>query len=723
MALPGNLTLRPVQGTYLNLEGTPLTGTVEFTIEPILTDPTAGVVIVPTALIAKLDANGHFSKSILTTDDPDTDPSGFRYKVVEKFTGATGRTFFLDVPGDSTDPIDLSNVATTAPPSGGTTSYATLAALTAEIGFRQDGDNELIARSYDIVNAGGFPYYVQCDDATDDTSALQTALYSCPEGGTVYVPVGKCRTSAPIIIPPHVTLQQSHANGEQLPSDTAPRSSIKPLASFVGDAVIKINDKLTAGYTDESREQRLINVCIDGSAVPGGTAVDGIKIYGYVQSVELRDVCIWKVTGNGIICLVNGGVTSGSQAPLAMKWQRVIAYEVGATGFIMFNATDCTFTDVLALGCNGDGWYIEGPANSTFAECRAEWSSGEGFKLQPKFGPVTFSGCSTDRNDKNGISIIGGDWDSSVIISGARLNRDGRNGGAGGGGYSGLRVDTNCPVLVSGIMVNARRDDNTTGPLGPDYGVSAINSQEVILQSGYLNAIVGGFNDLGGNSTLLRGANVEEKIGNMIGTATVHKRGVRADLTSLAWFDNTGVETNLLRPANPVSTDQNIAAWSIDFALPTSGAQITAGQIHLTKVILSSPRSISKLAHHVFTAGATLTAAQNLIGLYNAAGLKLAQCADQATAWTTVGYKNPALVGGALNLAAGTYYIALLSNGTTPPFITRAGSGAGSLMNAELAATALRSATYGTGQTTLPTNLTLASMAVNSALFAVGLVA
>lgn len=710
MALPGNLTLRAVEGTYLSLDGTPVTGTVEFTITPVLTDPSAKVVILPTPLIAKLDAEGHFSKMVLTTDDPDASPTGFRYKVVEQFTGVAGRTFYLDVPGDSTEPIDLSNVATSSPPSDGTVSYATASALTAEIAARAQGDNELAARVPDIINAGGFPYFVKCDDVTDDTSALQTALYSCPPGGIVTLPVGKCRTSEPIIIPPHVTLQHSHANGEQLPTDTPPESSIKPLPVFAGDAVIKINDKLTGAYAEESREQRIYNVSIDGSDL--ATVVDGIKIYGYVQSVNLRDVCIWKVTGNGIICLVNGDVTSGSQAPLAMKWERVLAYEVGQTGFIAFNCTDSTFTDVIALGCNADGWYLEGPANTTLTACRAEWSTGDGFKIQPKFGPVTLIGCSTDRSDFNGIHVMGGDFDSSVIISGARLNRDGRNGGAGGGGYAGLRVESNCPVLVDGILVNARRDDNTTGPLGPDYGVAIANSQEVVLESGFLNAALAGVQDLGGNATILRGVNVEEKIGNMIGTALVRKRGIRSTPSAVSFFDPTGKETNLLTPPTYTPRDQGLVAWTNDLAACIGSQRVDSGVVYLMRVKVDVESTVSKIGVGVLDAGAGLTAGQNFAGLYDATGALLRKTADQSTAWTTAGPKVMNLSSAVL-LAPGYYWIALLSVGTTRPGFSYTGAVDGAILNMGTTATTLRYAAFGAGLTDLPANIAPGAMFAN----------
>lgn len=140
MALPGNLTTREIVGQYLGLSGVYMSGVVEFTIEPILTDGDAGVVIIPTSLIAELDATGSFSIFVLTTDDPDVNPTGFRYKVVEKLVGANGRTFYLDVPGNSSVPIDLSRVVVPGEPATGATTYVNLAALTAEQAARIAGD-------------------------------------------------------------------------------------------------------------------------------------------------------------------------------------------------------------------------------------------------------------------------------------------------------------------------------------------------------------------------------------------------------------------------------------------------------------------------------------------------------------------------------------------------------------------------------------------------------
>lgn len=52
------------------------------------------------------------------------------------------------------------------------------------------------------------------DGTTDDTLAIQAALDACEPGNTVYLPAGQYRTSAPVRIPPYVTLQGTHGGGE-----------------------------------------------------------------------------------------------------------------------------------------------------------------------------------------------------------------------------------------------------------------------------------------------------------------------------------------------------------------------------------------------------------------------------------------------------------------------------------------------------------------------------
>jgi hypothetical protein len=114
------------------------------------------------------------------------------------------------------------------------------------------------------------------DNLTDDTAAIQAALAAAPMGGIVYLPAGAYRTSAPLTIPPAVTLQGTHTNLMTVPNLTDPPCYIKPLPSFEGNAVISLVDAATGGYSTISAEHRILNVMIDGSGViaPG---LDGIR--------------------------------------------------------------------------------------------------------------------------------------------------------------------------------------------------------------------------------------------------------------------------------------------------------------------------------------------------------------------------------------------------------------------------------------------------------------
>lgn len=119
MALPASLALVTVTGTYVSAKGTPVVGAVEFLATSVLTETATNVIVVPTVYRATLDANGHFSISLPSTNDPDLTPVGITYKVSEKWTG--GRTFEITVPynAGTLDMADITPVVAITP----TTSY------------------------------------------------------------------------------------------------------------------------------------------------------------------------------------------------------------------------------------------------------------------------------------------------------------------------------------------------------------------------------------------------------------------------------------------------------------------------------------------------------------------------------------------------------------------------------------------------------------------------
>jgi len=156
-------------------------------------------------------------------------------------------------------------------------------------------------------------------------------------------------------------------------------------------------------------------------------------------------------------------------------------------------------------------------------------------------------------------------------------------------------------------------------------------------------------------------------------------------------------------------SDHGLTAWTFDPATCSpSGTTLSSGFIYLVELVLRQAATLSKVHAVIGTAGSGFTAGQCLAGLYDSAGNRVAITADMATTWNSVGHK-------AMNLtssyaaAAGKYYAALLFVGTTSPSFA-CGSTHGNTFtpgNANLAAGAYRFCRSASGQTSLPTSITL----------------
>jgi hypothetical protein len=155
--------------------------------------------------------------------------------------------------------------------------------------------------------------------------------------------------------------------------------------------------------------------------------------------------------------------------------------------------------------------------------------------------------------------------------------------------------------------------------------------------------------------------------------------------------------------------DHGFQAWTFDPALCSASQVLSGGVIQLVKVKIPTAITVASVCAFVGTAGGTLTSGQNYAALYDSSGSLLSATADQTTAWGTTGLKIMALTSSQA-VAAGSYvYVALLSNGTTPPaFYRGVSSGIG---NANLASGAYRSATSGASQTIIPASITLSGAA------------
>lgn len=160
--------------------------------------------------------------------------------------------------------------------------------------------------------------------------------------------------------------------------------------------------------------------------------------------------------------------------------------------------------------------------------------------------------------------------------------------------------------------------------------------------------------------------------------------------------------------------DHNLLTWTMDPALTQGGTILTAGVLYLARMKLPEDSTVTNLITSVTTGGATLTSGQNFGALYTSTGTRIAITADQSASWTGSGAKTMALAGGPYALTAGTYYAALLANGTTPPTFLRGHGVSTSTLNIGVTAAAGgRSLTSGTSQTTPPASVTLASASLD----------
>lgn len=210
---------------------------------------------------------------------------------------------------------------------------------------------------------------------------------------------------------------------------------------------------------------------------------------------------------------------------------------------------------------------------------------------------------------------------------------------------------------------------------------------------------------------------------NSTGTVTYTKQNntVLRDITTF----NTGnampsglLQYPLSTVNNPTFTpaDHGIISWSQDpGTLRSTADATTSGTVYLIKVkIVDRSTIVTNVCAGIVTGGTTLTAGQCFAGLYSSAGTLLSTSADQSGNWTTAGLKEIAL-GAPQTLAVGSYYVALLAVGTTPPtWATGNGQGQATITNAKLSTATSRWLIGPAGQTSLPASITLGAQTPNS---------
>lgn len=117
MALPDDVTVVTLTGTYVDELGQPASGSLTF-IPSVgtLRDPAHDVTIKLNQQRVELTVGGLLSVALLATDDPDLVPVGFHYDVVERIDGYAQRSWILQLPHTITV-IDVADIPSSVDPS------------------------------------------------------------------------------------------------------------------------------------------------------------------------------------------------------------------------------------------------------------------------------------------------------------------------------------------------------------------------------------------------------------------------------------------------------------------------------------------------------------------------------------------------------------------------------------------------------------------------------
>jgi len=99
---------KTVVGTYKAPDGTNVAGSVRFVPSATVYDSSGNVIVPPTPITAVL-ASGALSVSLLVTDDPTTNPTGWVWQVTELFAG--GREWEFQLPSASAATVNLADLA------------------------------------------------------------------------------------------------------------------------------------------------------------------------------------------------------------------------------------------------------------------------------------------------------------------------------------------------------------------------------------------------------------------------------------------------------------------------------------------------------------------------------------------------------------------------------------------------------------------------------------
>lgn len=108
-------TYSVISHSFDNADGTPASGSVEFTLTTRMTQPTD--TIMPGSVTCTLDADGAFSQTLASNLDSGTVPQDAQWRVDIRIAGSEAETFWIVVPSGG-EPYDLGALLPQSPIGG-----------------------------------------------------------------------------------------------------------------------------------------------------------------------------------------------------------------------------------------------------------------------------------------------------------------------------------------------------------------------------------------------------------------------------------------------------------------------------------------------------------------------------------------------------------------------------------------------------------------------------
>lgn len=177
-------------------------------------------------------------------------------------------------------------------------------------------------------------------------------------------------------------------------------------------------------------------------------------------------------------------------------------------------------------------------------------------------------------------------------------------------------------------------------------------------------------------------------------------------LGQLHWLDSQGNEFLFVDP-NPHPVQNGLLSWGFPPGGASGTAHMNEGTVYLQKFYLNKITALTSMMFYVTNPANAPTAGYG--GLYDVSGNRLAVSANSTASFTSTGAKTLSFVT-PYNADTGYYYTALLvaaGPGLGPDLA--AGTGNAAVTNINLTGAGLRYCSGPTGQTTLPTTITMSS--------------